>query len=407
MGLPSLLQQSLIISNSRIELAKKCVSYILQRIRQLFKNTTSLVGSNTNPIWIPYAPILGEILPAEKGSDNRITKRILSFLIIITLARSHLRNRLQYGNENLIIADLDDFHEVLHITQNLSGIPPYKQKVFKEVFLEKYKSKKFPDKSPDESKVERIIGVTTKELCDYYEEKTGKAITVNNMKQNFVNEFINNGLADEEDSVIDRRQKIYFPIIDFQDEENADKDDEKGSTEKIKKLSNSNRMDNILQHPKLLLPKECTNIPDNWLEFEIFDLLKYPFKLDKFELYNENNDEVCICKFVKNYEKKSRLNGYFAKPILRNYYSKIFGTITPLSKTEYEKCKKMSNENEMDNFVISNDRDGISVNENVEGTRLSLRYSSAAHVLTNNDLEDIEDRDFASNSTDKSRGGSL
>jgi hypothetical protein len=107
MGLPNLLQQSLIVSNSQVELAKKCVSYILQQIRQHVKKNNNDAG-NTNPVWIPYTTILAEILPAEKGTDNRTTKRILSFLTVITLARSHLRDRLEYGSESLAIAGLDD-----------------------------------------------------------------------------------------------------------------------------------------------------------------------------------------------------------------------------------------------------------------------------------------------------------
>ncbi len=230
------------------------------------------------------------------------------------MARAHLRARLEYDKETLVIADIkEDLHEAFHITQNLSGVPPYKVKIFKEVFLEKYSSKKVPDKSPDGSKEERIIGLTTKKVCDYYKEKTGKTMTTNNMKQNFLNEFINNGLVDEEDSIIDKRQKIYYPIVDISDTEKFDTPYSKESTEKINKLSISDQMDNILQHPKLLLPKDCRNIPDNWLELEIIDLLKYPLKLEKFELYDEQRERICICKFIKHYEKEFRLNGYFSK----------------------------------------------------------------------------------------------
>jgi hypothetical protein len=157
MGLPNLLQQSIIVSNSQAELARKCVSYILEQIRQ--RNS-----KDTNPVWIPYAPILAQILPAEKGPDNRITKRILSFLVIITLARAHLRGRLDYGNESLAIANIDeDLHEVLHITQNLSGIPPYKLKFFKDILLPLFKSKQSPDKNEDGMQ-EEIIALTTREL---------------------------------------------------------------------------------------------------------------------------------------------------------------------------------------------------------------------------------------------------
>ncbi|MGC2681144.1 MAG: hypothetical protein WA323_04690 [Candidatus Nitrosopolaris sp.] len=258
MGLQSLLQQSTIVSNSQVELAKKCVSYILQQIKQhTEKNTINNNSNSINPVWIPFAPILAEILPAERGTDNRITKRILSFLVIITLTRSHLRGRLEYGNESLAIADInEDFHEVLHTTQNLSGIPPYKLKFFKEVFLPLHKTKQSPDKSIDGSKQERIIALTTRELCEVYKEKTGKTISGNNLKQNYLNEFISNGLIDEEDSVLDKRQKIYCPLVDL-----PTTNGNQESYEEIKKLSISDRMDDILQHPRLLVPKNCTSIP--------------------------------------------------------------------------------------------------------------------------------------------------
>jgi hypothetical protein len=376
MGLPTLLQQSIIVSNSQAELAKKCISYILEQIRQRKSN-------NTDRVWIPYAPILAQILPAEKGPDNRITKRILSFLIIITLARAHLRGRLEYGNESLSIANTgEDLHEVLHITQNLSGIPPYKLKVFKEIFLTLYKSKQSPDK--DNDKQERITAITTRELCQAYNERTGKKITTNNLKQNYLNEFISNGLIDEEDSILDKRQKIYYPLIDLPvtDQE---------SREEIKKLSISERMDNILQHPRILMPRNCINIPDNWLELEIFDLIKYPLNLDRFELYNEQNERICICRFIKDYEKKYMLNGYFSKPIFCNYHSKIFRSMGYHSTIAKEECKKLSNRYQMDNLVISEPKTTDESSEKVakEGA-LSLTHSPAAHVLTNDDLEDID-----------------
>ena len=129
-------------------------------------------------------------------------------------------------------------------------------------------------------------------------EKIGKSINTNNLKQTYLNEFLNHELIDEVESELDKRQKIYFPLVDLPILAGNQE-----TYEKIKKLSNSDRMDNILQHPQILLPKNCINIPNNWLELEIFDLIKYPLKLDKFELYNENGERICICKFVKDYEK--------------------------------------------------------------------------------------------------------
>ena len=82
-SLPSFIQQQIIISDSEIELAKKCVLYLIQQLRD-----------NHNQVWIPYGEILGEALRAEKGTDNRATKRIFSFLNVIPLVKADLRPKL-------------------------------------------------------------------------------------------------------------------------------------------------------------------------------------------------------------------------------------------------------------------------------------------------------------------------
>jgi hypothetical protein len=267
------------------------------------------------------------------------------------LSRAHLRGRLQYGAENLVIADLEDLHEVLHITQNVSGMPTYKLNLFKDIFLEKYGSKASPDRKKDGTKEERIIAVTTRELCDYYKEKTGKAITSNNLKQNYLNEFISNGLIDEEDSLIDNRQKIYRPIVDLLDDDLADSQKE---DKKISLLSISERLDNILQHPRLVVPKRFKFIPENWLELEILDLLKYPLIIDRFELYNEKNELVCICRFIEEYQKTQMIDGYFSNAIYYNNHNEIFGTLKDVDVNHPELCGKISTDVKVDNKDIFN-----------------------------------------------------
>jgi hypothetical protein len=272
-----------------------------------------------------------------------------------------LRSKLVYGGESLAITNIDDdLPEVIHITQNLSGMPPYKLKIFKEVFLPLYKTKlQSRDTGITEYNdgkggtvgggQEDIIAVTSRELCDYYKEKTGKTINSNNLKQNYLNEFIHNGLIDQEDSVLDKRQKLYYPITDLS--ASYEEQGQEDST-KIKKLTILSPMDNFLQYPKMLVPKNCMAIPKNWLELEIFELLKYPLKLDKFELYNEKNERLCICNFVKSYEKNTKLNGYFSKPVFCNYHSKVFGNMRYLRRFNDKECKKLSIGNQMDNFGL-------------------------------------------------------
>lgn len=248
-------------------------------------------------------------------------------------------------------------HEVLHITQNLSGIPTYKLKFFRETFLPLFNTKTCPDKSADGQEEEKIIAITSRQLCNYYKENSGKSMSTNSLKETYLNEFINNGLIDEEDSILDKRQKIYYPVVDSLYE-----DDKNDFKLKIKKLSNSDRMDNILQHSKLFLPKNCRDIQENWLELEIFDLIKCPVQLHKFELYDKNNERLCICKFVRSFQQSFKLTGYFSKPIVCNYNSKIFGKIKYLG-TEYTECyEQLSIKDKMDNIFTSSSKTAITNN---------------------------------------------
>ena len=59
-----------------------------------------------------------------------------------------------------------------------------------------------------------------------------------------------------------------------------------------------------------------------------------------------------------------------------------------------EEGKKLSSEDQMDNLVISDTPKTGDANSEVVAREggLKLGHSRAAHVLTNNDLEDIEDR---------------
>jgi neutral trehalase len=183
---------------------------------KLYQFNQSDYNHNTNSVWIPYCGYLGAALQSNRGTDNRATNRIFSLLNIIPLAKIHQRPALLYGSERLVVATFEDLSEALYITQNVTGIPTHKIQFYREIFLKLYDIKIWPDKKED--KEENRIAVTTSQLCAYYKSETGRTITTNNMKQTYLNELLNKGYIDEEESVIDRRQNIYFPLIDLNKE---------------------------------------------------------------------------------------------------------------------------------------------------------------------------------------------
>ncbi len=133
---------------------------------QRLSESNMLDYQHPNAVWIPYGLIFVNALKSERGTDNRITERIFSLLNIIALTKVHHRQTLVYGNERLVIATLEDICETLHITQNLSGIPPHKFKFFKEIFLPLYESeteqipKMIKLKTEEESQLHNSVNTT-------------------------------------------------------------------------------------------------------------------------------------------------------------------------------------------------------------------------------------------------------
>jgi len=142
LGIPSAIQESLLRSKREEELAKECVQYLKGQIESATARLSSKSEKEftcNNPVWIPYAEILGHTLPANKGTEMRINKRLSSILKIIALVKAYLR--FQVNLAVLTIASVEDLTEALHIMQNSTGLPRYKIRFFNEKFYPLYQKK--------------------------------------------------------------------------------------------------------------------------------------------------------------------------------------------------------------------------------------------------------------------------
>jgi hypothetical protein len=305
-GMPSLVQEQLIVSMEEVENARDCVL--------LLKKT--ILKNRDNNVWVPFNSMLAEALPAEKGPDVRFVDRLFSMLNLITQINSFDRFKLHYGNEVLNVASVSDLDEVLRITQNITGIPAYKLDFFTNVFLPLFNTKKYPDSSTKDDLTEDKIALSTSELAQFYKEIKGKSVTTDNIKKTYLDELKNNGLIDDIQSKIDKRRAIYFPIVDTSD------------FQKNKNYTNISEDDNNLHFFRLKLSKDCNNIIKNWLNIEIIGLFKYGIgRTNRFKLFDNNNNELCICQFVKEYHKNGDLIRYFQTDENYIFNSKIFGKI--------------------------------------------------------------------------------
>jgi hypothetical protein len=125
-----------------------------------------------------------------------------------------------------------------------------------------------------------------------------------------------------------------------------------------------------MEHSKLILPKNFTNIPENWLKLEILDLIKYRIDPPRFLILDENNSEQCLCKFVEEYEKHTSLIRYFSKLKFKEYSSKLFGTMKYFKQFSTEEYEKLSNH---DKFVQLDNSDVQSASRNTERKTYSMQ----------------------------------
>jgi hypothetical protein len=94
-----------------------------------------------------------------------------------------IRPRLKIGEETDIVATLEDLHLALALTQNLNGIPAYKMQFFYDIFYPRYVIAEVNGPNLSGEKQERRIGITTKQLSEYYKEQTGQEIQTDKVRE--------------------------------------------------------------------------------------------------------------------------------------------------------------------------------------------------------------------------------
>jgi hypothetical protein len=95
------------------------------------------------------------------------------------------------------------------MTQNVDGIPRYKMSFFFDIFYPCYDLKKEPDISKDGTRQENIIAVTTRDLCEFYKEKTGRLINSDILRKTYLNELYFNCIIEQEQSIVNNKQYVY------------------------------------------------------------------------------------------------------------------------------------------------------------------------------------------------------
>ena len=281
-GLPRGVKQQVIISDEAKELGKKAFLYLKHQIQQYTSTTDS-------PVWIPFGERLAEILPADRGQDNRAANRFFTVLNMVALSKAHMRHKLLFDDEELVIAQLEDLRETLHVMQNMSGLPPHKYRFYQQYVLPLYKSK-------GGEKLE------TKDICDFYNANNHKGATPmnsNNLLKNYLQELVNhNYLEQERDPETKAIKYLFTPLVDIDEEE---------SPPESSTASTLGPVYQYLQYSKLLVPENYTGIPQDWLNQEILQLSSRTLTGVPLKIFDPKGNDVPFEDFISYYESENGL----------------------------------------------------------------------------------------------------
>ena len=290
------MQEILIRSRKEADLARKCILHIKNTITQetIIQPSAEIDGDfhHNNPVWIPYQEILGNTLPADKGTEMRINRRLILLLRIIALAKSESRYQVMFNDQALTVAAVEDLSEALYIMQNSTGLPPYKIKFFNQIFyplcqqkleemLRDYQSQyNAVIEVGANSKGNKVTGassmptissvrITANEICDYYNRLNPKSpINSDNLRKTFLNEFTFAGFVEALDVREGNTKKVYYPIVSPSSEEAITNRFQTQETEE------SSEIPQFFTNHKINVPSSFTPLATDWLNFEVLKLWK-------------------------------------------------------------------------------------------------------------------------------------
>ena len=167
-----------------------------------------------NLFWNPAKEVLEKNFPHNEGPDMRRFKFFNHYLQMSCLAHFVDRARLVVNNKEYLIIDGRDIKEVSDLFP-FESLPQHKMKWFNEVFLPCYaiEGNKLDN-------IEKIDGVTSKELMDYTFKIYRKRRGGESIRQTFLAELELKGYVYSVPNPLDKRSNLWRPTnLDGKNEE--------------------------------------------------------------------------------------------------------------------------------------------------------------------------------------------
>ena len=303
---PDLVYQNQIVSDYEKDKARE----IILRLKDQIKGICSDLQPGKNNVIIPFKDLILQHIPKEKAADMTRANRIFTYLSFLPTVNFDKRPRIEIGmegdilsNQTITIATFEDLRKTVSLMEYSDGVRPYILEWYYDVFYKAYEDKEdTPDSkvitttsssgSSNKGKEETLVeekrtAVTSQNLIDKHKSVHGENLTSHQLLLSYLYPLLNHGYIDKIDSVLDRRAKIYFPIIE---------------TKKYINLFYSGEKNNFSQELDKIVVNSTTFPSKVYLLNEIEPILRYYSSNGLFtKIKNHLDEEITLEELVDQY----------------------------------------------------------------------------------------------------------
>jgi hypothetical protein len=302
-GLPDFMYQLKVVSN----LQKEKVREIIKGLRENILNVCGAIEPGSNNVIIPFDEVITESLRTRstKAQDMTIAHRLFSYLSLLPIINIDKRPRIVYRKKGepitqvMPFASYDDLGEAMYLMQYANGVRPYILDWYYSVFLKTYNSKTEPDFKTDTGGKERevikeedIIAVTSRELVNATKEIQNKSFTIKKILQTYIEPLMNEGYIDKQESNINHRNNIYYPIVlDSEGEPSLFRSDEKDQKRNKEQEISRVKVSDFTLNPT-----------SEYIKGKVGEVVSCSSETDLFcKIFDSNDNEITIDDLVTNY----------------------------------------------------------------------------------------------------------
>jgi hypothetical protein len=235
-GLPDFAYQLKVVSDHD----KQKVKQIILDIKEKMLDICDRILPGANNVFVPFSEVLEQLVKKERAFDMTAANRFGTFLTLLPLVNIDKKPRIVVRLEGSPIwqtipfALFEDLRESMFLMEyaGADGVRPYILEWYHDVFLVAYYEAKERDlrskvlvtnKNSGEQVTisENIIALTTDDLVEKTREVYKRTYTKGHIRDAFIYPLMNSGYVDYADSEIDKRTKIYYPLIILEDKDTS------------------------------------------------------------------------------------------------------------------------------------------------------------------------------------------